>query len=144
MKDIKIMSELQAQSIMNETVQNLPVVLGPSVPARLRPCPPPPSPVVDLPSFETVDRVGRSMIARFTGGISPHAEADAWFDWCSHLSRAPGRQLELVALGAVLSARLAALMTGSAVPLLKPEPIDHRFDDEAWQRFPFLWWQQAF
>jgi polyhydroxyalkanoate synthase len=84
------------------------------------------------------------MIARFTGGISPHAEADAWFDWCSHFSRAPGRQLELLALGAVLAARLAALTPGSAVPLLKPEPIDHRFDDEAWQKFPFLWWQQAF
>jgi polyhydroxyalkanoate synthase len=84
------------------------------------------------------------MIARFTGGISPHAEADAWFDWCSHFSRAPGRQLELAALGAVLAGRIAALMTGSAVPLLRPEPIDHRFDDKAWQKFPFLWWQQAF
>ena len=30
------------------------------------------------------------------------------------------------------------------MPLLKPEPIDHRFSDPAWQRFPFLWWQQAF
>ena len=104
---------------MTETMQNLPVVLHHSAPAQPRPCAPPPSPVVNLPSFETVDRVGRSMIARFTGGISPHAEADAWFDWCSHFSRAPGRQLELVALGAVMAARLAALMTGSAVPLLK-------------------------
>ncbi len=125
-------------------MQNLPVVLHPSVPPQPRPSPPPPSPVVNLPSFETVDRVGQSMIARFTRGISPHAEADAWFDWSSHFSRAPGRQLELVALGAVMAARLAALMTGGAAPLLRPEPIDHRFDDEAWQKFPFLWWQQAF
>ena len=84
------------------------------------------------------------MIARFTAGISPHAEAAAWFDWLSHFSRAPGRQLELAALGAVLAARLAALMSGNAVPLLKPEPTDHRFADPAWQKFPFLWWQQAF
>jgi polyhydroxyalkanoate synthase len=125
-------------------MQNLPVVLHPSGPPQPRPSPPPPSPVVNLPSFETVDRVGQSMIARFTRGISPHAEADAWFDWSSHFSRAPGRQLELVALGAVMAARLAALMTGGAAPLLRPEPIDHRFDDEAWQKFPFLWWQQAF
>jgi polyhydroxyalkanoate synthase len=129
---------------MTDTIHNLPVVLHRSGPAQSSPSPPPPSPVVNLPSFETVDRVGRSMIARFTAGISPHAEADAWFDWLSHFSRAPGRQLELVALGAVLAARLAALMTGSAVPLLRPEPIDHRFEDEAWQKFPFLWWQQAF
>src|SRR6516164_6808602 len=129
---------------MTDTIQNLPVALHPSALPQPRPCPPPPSPVVDLPSFETVDRVGRSMIARFTGGISPHAEADAWFDWCSHLSRAPGRQLELVALGAVLSARLAGLMVGSTVPLLEPEPIDHRFDNGAWQKLPYLWWQQVF
>jgi len=129
---------------MTDTIQTLPVALRPSAPPQPKPCPPLPSPAVDLPSFETLDRVGRSMIARFTGGISPHAEADAWFDWCSHFTRAPGRQLELLALGAVLAARLAALTLGSALPLLKAEPIDHRFDDEAWQKFPFLWWQQAF
>lgn len=84
------------------------------------------------------------MIARFTAGVSPHAEADAWFDWLSHFSRAPGRHLELAALGALLAARLATLTSGNAVPLLKPEPIDHRFGDPAWQTFPFLWWQQAF
>ncbi len=131
---------------MTETIQNLPVALRP-VPAQATPsmaCPPAPSPVVNLPSFVTVDRVGRSMIARFTAGLSPHAEAAAWFDWLSHFSRAPGRQLELAALGAVLAARLATLMSGNAVPLLKPQPNDHRFAAPAWQTFPFLWWQQAF
>ncbi len=129
---------------MAETVQNLPVVLPPSAPAQLKACPPPPSPAVNLPSFETVDRVGRSIIARFTAGASPHAELAAWLDWLSHFSRAPGRQLELVALSAVLAARLAILMSGNAAPLLEPEPIDHRFEDPAWHRYPFLWWQQAF
>jgi polyhydroxyalkanoate synthase len=129
---------------MTETAQNLPVVLPRAAPVQPGSCPVPPSPVVNLPSFETLNRVGRSMIARFTAGISPHAEADAWFDWLSHFSRAPGRQLELAALGAVLAARLAALTSGNAVPLLKPEPIDHRFSDPAWQTLPFLWWQQAF
>ena len=129
---------------MTETIQNLPVVLHRSAPVQPRLCPPSPSPVVNLPSFETVDRVGRSLIARFTAGVSPHAESAAWLDWLSHFSRAPGRQLELAALGAVLAARLAALTSGNAVPLLKPEPIDHRFDDPAWQTLPFLWWQQAF
>jgi Poly-beta-hydroxybutyrate polymerase N terminal len=82
---------------MTEPIQNLPVVLHGPAPVQLGPCPPPPSPVVNLPSFETIDRVGRSMIARFTAGVSPHAEADAWFDWLSHFSRAPGRHLELAA-----------------------------------------------
>jgi len=129
---------------MTETIQNLPVVRHPSALIQPRPCPPPESSGVNLPSFETLDRVGRSLIARFTAGLSPHAEAAAWLDYLSHFSRAPGRQVELVALAAVLAARLAVLTSGKAVPLLRPEPIDHRFGDPAWQSFPFLWWQQAF
>ena len=128
---------------MTETIQNLPVVLHRSTPVQ-GPYPLLPSAVVNLPSFVTVDRVSRAMIARFTAGVSPHAEAAAWFDWLSHFSRAPGRQLELAALGAVLAARLAALTSGNAAPLLEPEPNDHRFDEPAWQTLPFLWWQQAF
>ncbi len=44
----------------------------------------------------------------------------------------------------MLAARLATLTSDNAAPLLEPEPTDHRFGDPAWQRFPFLWWQQAF
>ena len=134
---------------MTETIQNLPVALHGSAPLQPKLFQPKPSArstsaVANLPSFETLDRVGRSLIARFTAGLSPHAEAAAWFDWLSHFLRAPGRQVELAALSAVLAGRLAVLMSGGAVPLLKPEPIDHRFGDPAWQSFPFLWWQQAF
>ena len=130
---------------MAETVESLhPIRPAPAAPMPSRPCPPPPSPVANLPSFETLDRMGRSLIARFTAGVSPHAGADAWFDWYSHLLRAPGRQIELAALGAVLAMRLGALVAGQAVPLLRPESIDHRFDSDAWQKAPFLWWQQAF
>ena len=53
-------------SAMTETIQNLPaqilpIVLHASVPASSAA---PPSPAVNLPSFETLDRVGRSMIGR--------------------------------------------------------------------------------
>jgi polyhydroxyalkanoate synthase len=129
---------------MTRTIRELPQAVPASLPAPPRVCPPAPSPPVNLPSFETLDRVGKSMIARFTAGVSPHSAADAWFDWCSHFLRAPGRQLELAALGAVLTARLAILASGGAAPRLSPEPIDHRFDDEAWRNYPFSWWQQAF
>jgi poly[(R)-3-hydroxyalkanoate] polymerase subunit PhaC len=129
---------------MTGKVQYLAQTAPPPVPAPLERRPPALSSTVNLPSFETLDRVGKSMIARFTGGVSPHAAADAWFDWCSHFLRAPGRQLELAALGAVLAARLAILASGGAAPRLNPEPIDHRYDDEAWRNYPFSWWQQAF
>ncbi len=59
-----------------------------------------------LPSFETLDHVARALIARVTQGISPHVPAAAWFDWLSHLSRAPGRQLELAMQAFIFTGRL--------------------------------------
>ena len=50
---------------------------------------------VRIPSFETLDRIGRRAVtARLTQGISPHALYDAWFDWTSHLASAPGCLIE--------------------------------------------------
>ena len=48
-----------------------------------------------IPSFETMDRLGRAVTARLTQGISPHALYAAWFDWASHLANTPGRLIEL-------------------------------------------------
>src|SRR6516162_11344049 len=61
----------------------------------------------ELPSFETLNQFARAMTARVTQGISPHAQIAAWTDWISHVSRAPGRQLELGLRAMVASARLA-------------------------------------
>jgi polyhydroxyalkanoate synthase len=86
------------------------------------------------------------MTARTTQGVSPHAQAAAWFDWLSHLSRAPGTQLELWALAAIHGARLARFAAGidcSDVPF-QPRDADRRFVDPAWQKVPFVYWQQAF
>ena len=99
-------------------------------------------------SFETLDRLTRAMTARVTHGGSPHAQYAAWFDWASHLSRAPGRQLELW-LQAVRSAmRLAHFVSraagGSANPPFVPAESDRRFVDPAWNAFPYVLWQQAF
>ncbi len=101
------------------------------------------------PSFETVDRLARATMARFTQGVSPHAEFAAWFDWASHLLRAPGRQMELWLQAVNSGARLARfaldVVTKSSpeVPF-GPQKLDRRFDDGAWGTFPYVIWQQAF
>ncbi len=102
-----------------------------------------------LPSFETLNRVARAMTARVTQGISPHAQLAAINDWTSHLSRAPGRQLELATRAAVSTARLARFAAGRAAGHETPQPFgpqagDHRFADPEWNRQPYAIWQQLF
>jgi poly[(R)-3-hydroxyalkanoate] polymerase subunit PhaC len=108
------------------------------------------SPPPEGPSFETIDRLARATLARFTQGISPHAEFAAWFEWASHLARAPGRQMELSLLALNAAARLARFALNSTTkgtPDARPfVPVkgDRRFEDKAWESFPFVFWQQAF
>ncbi len=89
------------------------------------------------------------MTAHVTQGTSPHAQIAAWIDWLSHLSRAPGRQLELALLAGVYAARLTALLTTGQTAAtdqlpFQQEPGDHRFMDAAWLKPPYVFWQQAF
>jgi polyhydroxyalkanoate synthase subunit PhaC len=106
-------------------------------------------PLLRPQSFETVDRTARATAARFTHGVSPHAQLSAWFDWAAHLARAPGRQLELATEAFATTAQLAQfglrnLVSDHAEPPFAPEPGDHRFDDPAWGAFPWLFIEQAF
>lgn len=102
-----------------------------------------------LPSFETFDRISRALTARATQGISPHALYTAWFDWASHLARAPGRLTELWIEAASDMARLTrfALFHGTqgdaALPF-PPQALDHRFADPRWTTAPFVYYAQAF
>jgi poly[(R)-3-hydroxyalkanoate] polymerase subunit PhaC len=102
---------------------------------------------VRIPSFETLDRIGRAMTAKLTQGISPHALYDAWFDWASHLASAPGRLIELEIEAANSASRVVRFAThnlSEAKPPFQPQLSDHRFNDKAWLRFPYVIWQQAF
>lgn len=88
------------------------------------------------------------MTARFTAGVSPHAQYAAWLDWASYLSRAPGRQLELWLQALRAATQLVHFVSRSvAVPATRPfMPVesDRRFDDTAWESPPYELWQQAF
>jgi polyhydroxyalkanoate synthase len=104
---------------------------------------------LSVPSFENWNRVLRAAAARLTQGMSPYAQAAAWFDWTAHLARAPGRQLELgiaAAQTATLYSRFVAQTLTGASPLLpfQTQPHDRRFQHEAWSKAPLIFWQQAF
>jgi polyhydroxyalkanoate synthase len=118
-----------------------------AAPANPLGCPPPEPRDVELPSFDTLNRISRALTARYTQGISPHAQFNAWFDWLSHLSRAPGRQLELMALAQIYAARLAGLaLHDGASPALpfEPQPDDRRFGHPGWRKAPYYYFAQAF
>ncbi|PPD42984.1 MAG: poly-beta-hydroxybutyrate polymerase [Methylocystis sp.] len=110
---------------------------------------PPLMPAMRPQTFETLDRVAQATAARFTQGVSPHAQMSAWIDWASHLAQAPGRQLELAIDAASSAARLVHfsmhnLVSDKAPRPFQPEPADRRFSDPAWGTFPYLFFEQAF
>lgn len=101
-----------------------------------------------LGTFDTLDRITRAMLGRATQGISPNAIYAAWFDWASHLARAPGRQLELMLEGWVISARYTRYAAARALgqqadPPFKPRFGDDRFADAEWSHMPFDLLEQA-
>lgn len=109
---------------------------------------PSPTPPDDHP-YQYLDRIARAQLARNTGGVSPFSVFQAWSDWAIHMSRAPGRQVELAERGTRNALKLAGLL-GHFVdctdddPPFHPKPQDHRFAHPGWARMPFLFWQQSF
>jgi polyhydroxyalkanoate synthase len=99
---------------------------------------------------DVMDRSLHAAIARFTAGLSPSALAQAYLDWLTHLSIAPGKQLHLANKAVRKAARLAhyasrcALRAGSSDPCIEPLPQDRRFVGEAWHRWPYNFIYQSF
>lgn len=98
---------------------------------------------------QNLDRAIRAAVARLTGGISPHSVTEAWSDWALHLSRSPGRQLELAehAQSNMLKvmAHSANQFMGKDTPApFAPKSHDHRFADPSWNTAPFNSWEQSF
>ena len=99
--------------------------------------------------FEDLDRAFRASTARLTGGVSPHAVAEAWADWALHLARAPGRQIELAGHAGRNLLDVAAFAARSlnhpqTEKPFAPRKNDHRFTDAGWEKWPFALWQQGF
>ncbi|MGY6536795.1 MAG: PHA/PHB synthase family protein [Pararhodobacter sp.] len=108
-----------------------------------------PAPADQAHPYSSLDRGVMANLARMTGGISPHAMIDAWSDWAMHLSRAPGRQLELIerAQGNWLKLvrfALAGLPGGAAEKPFRPGRHDTRWSHDGWEKHPYSLWQQGF
>ncbi|KGF69961.1 poly-beta-hydroxybutyrate polymerase [Hoeflea sp. BAL378] len=91
----------------------------------------------------------RGAFARATGGVSPFGLAETWTDWALHLSRAPGRQLELAEHGRdnllkLMDFSAKSMAGGSPAAPFAPKDYDHRFTDAGWRQAPFSLWQQGF
>lgn len=135
---------------------------------KLRPVPQPAKPGAALPArtfgseaptgvsiaaeslLEDYDRGLKALAARFTGGLSPIALADAWSDWALHLATSPGKQVHLGAKAARKAQRLVgfcaacAMHEGEAGRCIEPLPQDRRFRDPAWAKWPYNLMSQAF
>jgi len=100
---------------------------------------------------DIIDRSTHASVARFTAGLSPAALAEAYLDWATHLTFAPGKRLQLADKAARKSMRFASyalrclLKGGVAHELcIEPLPQDRRFADAAWQKWPYSFIHQAF
>ncbi|WP_415184830.1 PHA/PHB synthase family protein [Phaeovulum sp.] len=97
----------------------------------------------------TIDRLAHANVAKYTGGLSPIALGQVWWDWAAHLATSPGRQMELAAIAGVNAAKLSQdLWRCSCVE------DDVRYSDPAWRAWPFNvlamthkaqedWWAEA-
>lgn len=105
----------------------------------------------DTPSahpHRNLDRAIRAAVAKVTGGISPRAVMETWHNWALHLSRSPGRQLELMEQAQTNAFRVMAyglgLSSGADTAPFAPKQQDHRFADPAWDTYPFNLFKQGF
>ena len=104
------------------------------------------------PAGDDIDRLLHAFIARFSAHVSPTSLILAFIDWVLHLQVSPSKQQELLTemgnrwLRLGLYALSAPQVPGHAPcpPLVAPLPQDRRFDDPAWQQWPFNLYSQNF
>ncbi len=99
--------------------------------------------------YDLLNKTSHVAMARMTLGISPAALAMAYFDWAAHLATAPGKQMELAEKAHTKFWRLAGYVSRCMKEdcpecCIEPLPQDHRFRNEAWQKWPFNVMYQSF
>ncbi len=109
---------------------------------------------------DITDRSLHAAIARFTGGLSPAALAQAYWDWAAHLASAPGKRAQLLEKAVRKAIRFSNYLHRYLVEgangevCIEPLPQDHRFLVPEWRAWPFncvyqgfllqqQWWHNA-
>ncbi|MBV8468220.1 MAG: polyhydroxyalkanoic acid synthase [Burkholderiales bacterium] len=108
-----------------------------------------PNTEIDVEPPTSLDRVTQAVLARTTLGISPASLALAGFDWLAHLAMSPGKWQRLAEKSVRKWARLASYLPRACsgtieAPCIEPLERDERFRDDAWKRWPFNIYSQAF
>jgi polyhydroxyalkanoate synthase subunit PhaC len=94
------------------------------------------APLQYMTAHVNFDRVLHVMQSHFTGGRSPSTLSLAFLDWMAHAANAPFRMAAQVGMAPVYWQRFVhAAMAGKKA--IKPLPSDHRFDDSAWEKYPY-------
>ncbi len=96
----------------------------------------------------SLDREFHAKLGKFWA-LSPASIGGAYFDWLTHLSISPGKQLSLMESAFRKSASLFdyALRVTSGIHTeccVNTPSQDRRFDDKAWQTWPYNIYQQSF
>ncbi|WP_299310397.1 poly-beta-hydroxybutyrate polymerase N-terminal domain-containing protein, partial [uncultured Halomonas sp.] len=100
------------------------------------------------PPATSTDQRLHAMASLFTGGLSPTAVQQAWWDWAQHLLLSPDKQAELAGKALRKWQRFGGYWEQACrapcEPCIEPLPQDKRFRGEAWQRWPFNVLYQGF
>jgi len=97
----------------------------------------------------SIDRIFHAFMGQGTLGLSPASLMLAYFDWLLHLAVAPAKQVQLqqkalrkMARFLLYACKCAAYKCQAAC--IEPLPQDKRFNDPAWQSWPFNLIHQSF
>jgi polyhydroxyalkanoate synthase len=95
-----------------------------------------------------LDRNFQVWLGALTAGISPASVGLAYADWLMHLSMSPGKVMGLWFDGIEKTCRSQLpffhTKNGDAETRISPPPKDKRFDNTAWDHFPFNVYRQSF
>ncbi len=97
---------------------------------------------------QVLDIMLRAWLGKITGWLSPASFGLAFFDWLSHLSISPAKQLDIVRKAQHETMQLALYASQnfdqSCKPCVETRPSDSRFDSPSWDIFPFNLYAQSF